>query len=122
MIATTIEQSKRLIKLGIDATTADMVYSSLHTDYPWVWVGKPLLEIGDIPAWSLSALLDQLPKSIITDEGDEYELTMNKEDDLTYAFGYCSTWNNSNIVEFISQEAVEAAYELLCWLLENTYI
>ena len=64
-IATTVEQSKKLIELGIDVNTADMMWTYDFT------IGringlnvistqlKP--EENDIPAWSLSALLDILP-------------------------------------------------------------
>lgn len=59
MIATSIEQSKKLVELGVDPKTADMNY----------WCGSDLRIGGhraqdeelDIPAWSLSALLNVLP-------------------------------------------------------------
>ena len=54
-ICTTIEQSKKLIELGIDRKTSDMYY----------WCGEDLriggykaqCEESDIPCWSLAALL-----------------------------------------------------------------
>ena len=77
-IATTIEQSKKLIKLGINVNTADMTYNAIVVsgeDKMLIngWKLKVGLdsEIKDndfsyrngytIPAWSLSALLDILP-------------------------------------------------------------
>lgn len=67
MVATTIEQSNKLIKLGVNPSTADM----------W-WVGENLVaKIADfekpddyeaeniIPAWSLSALMDMVPEGTL---------------------------------------------------------
>lgn len=77
-IATTVEQSKILLKLVVNPKTADM--------YHW-WEGNPYffpytlklqdnvtpfkLRKGDVPAWSLSRLLEMMPKSI-----DEMEDTI----------------------------------------------
>lgn len=49
-ICTTIEQSKRLLKLGLKPETADMY---IFDDE--VYIGKP--NVDDIPAWSLHRLL-----------------------------------------------------------------
>ena len=65
-ICTDIEQSKKLIELGLDVSTADMLWT-----YDFTVNGinglnvisnylKP--EEKDVPAWSLAALLDVLPK------------------------------------------------------------
>lgn len=65
-IYTSIEQSQKLIELGIDVNTADMYYP--YSDrvgigkyaLPVEWkIGLPLLS-QEIPAWSLSALLKYL--------------------------------------------------------------
>ena len=64
-IYTSIDQSQKFIELGIDINTADMRYSPLNPDIPWVWVGKPLIEKDAIPAWSLSALMDVLDRGIL---------------------------------------------------------
>lgn len=110
---TTIEQSKRLLELGFNEATAD---------FSRYLVASNPNKKNKIPAWSLSALLDEIPQSVITDNNDEYTLQMGKEDDLTYVFGYYCEYTATNVVEFVSQEAIEAAYELICWLLENKYI
>lgn len=64
MIATTIEQSKRLLAAGISPETADMIWAQ-HSDFskPFLTV-KPHTTIRrmigghSLPAWSLSALWD----------------------------------------------------------------
>lgn len=63
-IATTIEQSKRLISAGLDPESADMMWEQ-HYDHeePYLTV-KPHTTLGRtltchaIPAWSLSKLID----------------------------------------------------------------
>lgn len=57
---TDIEQSKKLVEI-LPIESADMFYTSLNSDYPWVWIDKHLMEVGDIPCWSLAALLQLFP-------------------------------------------------------------
>ena len=62
-VATTVEQSKQLLKLGLDADTADMFYpqvdEGIYSDcaYPKECDAFRKQE-SDIPAWSLSALME----------------------------------------------------------------
>jgi hypothetical protein len=78
-ICTTIEQSKKLIKLGVDVNIADMTYVSMKdydentyhltvgkTDVNWAKDELGNLNWNDvyekyIPAWSLTALMNLLP-------------------------------------------------------------
>lgn len=64
MIATTIGQSKKLLKYGLNPDTADMVYTSISDI---TGLNQYILEVrnvienfkdDEIPAWSLSALID----------------------------------------------------------------
>ena len=71
-ICTSIEQSKKLIELGIDVNTADMYYDCNSYSIQ----GKPEVVVGtvwskDIPAWSLAALLEVMkePELIRNSEG-----------------------------------------------------
>ena len=64
-ICTTVEQSKKLIELGLDVETADMYWDFQPDGYVLI-----ASELGyyhnesEIPAWSLVALLELLPKEI----------------------------------------------------------
>jgi len=95
-ICTSIEQSKKLIELGLDRKTSDMYY----------WCGSDLRiggykaqdEEGDIPAWSLSALLDILDDIMVDDEGNEYSLTIYKEEGLYY-INYHDRWGAVDDIE-----------------------
>lgn len=60
-IATTIEQSKRLLAAGIDQKSADMSWHKYKTSKWDLWVGWSDRELPDfqiVPAWSLSRLID----------------------------------------------------------------
>ena len=60
-ICTSLEQSQKLLELGIDINTADMFYTIIDQGlYLEVKQGiEPSKD--DIPCWSLAALLDILP-------------------------------------------------------------
>lgn len=71
MAATTLEQSRKLIELGIDPETADMHYSfmviggsafqDMIDNLATLLPGKKNTKYHYEPAWSLSALLSQMP-------------------------------------------------------------
>lgn len=108
-ICTTIEQSKKLIELGIDINTADMRYSPLNLDIPWVWVSKPLIEKDAIPAWSLSALLELMPKILLA--------TPNPVCDKYHCYGF-----HQEFTETFGDTVIDAAFKMVVWLKENKYI
>lgn len=66
MIATSIEQSKELVRLGLYPKTADMVWVRYAAGgYRLEVLHRELFERimeTDIPAWSLSALLEVMPR------------------------------------------------------------
>lgn len=124
-MCTSIEQSKKLLELGLSPKTADMFYMAGKGE-PLV-IGDKLLAIGsddydaiggpDVVAWSLSSLLELMPKRIwcgITD----------------YAFGIGTTedeWHAQYteryaIVYKRAGNLLEASYDMMVWLLENNYI
>lgn len=117
---TTIEQSKKLVELGLDTNTADMWWQegrvgpepvignyALHIqcmkDCDYRKIHKTLIS----PAWSLGALLELMPES--------YQLTSNK--DNKYQFMLI---NNPKPDWF--DTPFESVYNMVCWLLENGYI
>lgn len=65
-VCTSREQSDRLLALGLNKDTADMVWT--HAYYgTWVVTAfeNPLYEEGDsVPAWSLERLIEMLPNVI----------------------------------------------------------
>lgn len=136
-ICTSIEQSKKLIELGIDVNTADMCRTNhLFNDFTSSWriestppqKYKNLLDRFGVkgyliePAWSLSALLGLMPKLY------EFE---NDPDDGGCQPNLCKGWDNNKwhivyrssiyITEWYDNP-LDAAYELVCWLKENKKI
>ena len=77
-IATTQDQSRRLLRCGVSADTADMMFTP-HNTLSTEPYKEALKDIGYIPAWSLSALL-----SIMPDLEHCFSLWKFEEDD-TYA-------------------------------------
>ncbi len=120
-IATTISQSRKLIELGLDQNTANMYYPYLgagqYGDIPRV--GFPIEHSGgrDIPAWSLSALLEVMPNNdyweicLWQDQGQRWQCVF---DDVEFS--------NGETKAFVADAPITAAYEMVCWLLEQGLI
>ena len=112
---TNIPQSKKLAEfLPIDS--ADMFYTSLNRDYPWIWIDKHLMEVDDIPCWSLTALLNIMPDRI----DDSHFLTLDKE-----GKEYCCCYEDINGNSFkheFADNAIGACYEMILELKENNLL
>jgi len=116
-ICTDINQCKKFIELGIDINTADLtvldlpiqngdrfkfIQNKLPGDiFPSITDGKS----EKIPAWSLSRLMEFIPKCIVSTPNP---LSTN----------YCCR-NVEFDMEFYADNAVDAAYEMVVWLKEN---
>lgn len=67
---TTIEQSKHLLELGLNPESADMFYfldptpagNIYHLTVINEYNRKPEYDKGDIPCWSIGALINSMPK------------------------------------------------------------
>ena len=137
-ICTSLEQSKKLIELGIDINTADMfwTYDFTVNDINGLNIisdnFKP--EENDIPVWSLTALMNLLPsefteigkysettykidirKYALTDDVDLYQIAYGSikfDVDGQYSFkDMINTGEKENLID--------TAFEMVCWLLEN---
>ena len=114
MIATTIEQSRHLIELGLDPKTADMCFEMYKGNWT-LNVGKKSAQVNRglaIPAWSLSALLDVIPSKL------EPELHKNPIDETWFM----DIWVEYNHMTGDYKHPVEAAYAIVIWLLEQGLI
>ena len=80
-IATTPEQSKRLLACGLNYKTADMTLSFCNDSF-YELMATPFhygcFTEKDAPAWSLSALLALLPTSLTSAMGNKYMLELSK--------------------------------------------
>lgn len=127
-ICTSIEQSERLIELGIDVNTADMCYRIVAYNLKDTHVYQPYCFVrtlkSDISAWSLSALLNLMPFHYIENNSrfGFYQVKgLNKQGE-TYRFGYKT--NNDFFLFETSwyNDVIDAAFEMVCWLKENKKI
>ncbi len=117
-MCTTIEQSQKLLELGIDVNTSDMYWSLVNKNNPPI-VGKYCAEYGgmQLPAWSLSALLELMPKRITYCDcaWSAILIPINNEQWCCKLFSIELDVN----VGFIEYTAVDAAFKMVCWLKEN---
>ena len=128
---TNIEQSRKLAEI-LPIESADCCYFEVREngeviptpgfmDIKGLQKEKRLLkEVSLIPCWSLSALLNVMPKDIKY----FHTLTMdfvNTHSKIGWRIGYCNEhWSFKK--EFINTNPVFAAYECICWLFENKLI
>ena len=125
-ICTTIEQSKKLMELGLDIKTADMNWHSFDNIKPFVRAFPYVHENGAIegilPAWSLSALLELMPNELelLSDECN-FVPVLSRFCEDTDKF-ICCYDNGAMEHWYIEKEPLDAVYKMVCWLLENGYI
>lgn len=126
---TTVEQSKKLVKLGLNPDTADMHYfdrlihnvddKRISLDSYSIALEHTYDANDILPCWSLGALMDLMPKiKEHSDDGGCYPVL-------------CKGWNN-NLWHCVYRSSIHitkwhynslnAAFEMICWLLKNGYI
>lgn len=137
---TSIEQSKKLLELGIKPETADMEYKcvgfTMHTNRPTDDFRYKLMlkecDIPheakyDVPCWSAAALIDLMPFAIQKD-GEEYELHIGKDETWYYRISYfriseygmyipeMTEWGNSD------ENFIDVCFQMIMTLVDNGYI
>lgn len=139
-ICTSIEQSKKLIELGIDVNTADMHYSTWTILNEGEYIlspnqGETIEELQEdygnqiIPAWSLSALLGLMPKSICIKQSEHsgyfyfLEWQFANDNSLRYVGN-----DRKCLIDIYSdhddnwKDSIDTAFEMVVWLKENEKI
>jgi hypothetical protein len=125
-IATTPEQSKKLLGLGLNPETSDMFWLQEPGDpkvhYLMVRDSDDDLEPDwKIPAWSLSKLLEILPDYLIKD-GCGYWFELDKTESSTIRYWSKPAGIYTVFLEENDQDYVACAFKVLCFLLENELI
>lgn len=125
-ICTSLEQSKKLIKLGIDVRTADMDYipfANNPKEYDCiinVWNNEH--EEYWIPAWSLSALLELIPP-YLEEFNDGIDFGFSKSMNGRWYSAHYIQLDNSGLATFnktiTGDTSIDAAFEMIVWLKEN---
>lgn len=109
-LCTSIEQSQKLIDLGIDINTADMLwtYDFVVDDINGLNVisehFKP--EENDVPAWSLDALLNIIERTALFKTPQGWMCQTYVKEKVINLDNYCDN-------------SIDAAFEMVCWLKEN---
>lgn len=121
---TTIEQSNRLLELGLDPKTSDCNwqhapgYENYDGKITGFWDDPEWGQSGDskdLPCWSLGALLELIP-----DIPDCTILFAKSECE----YGMCITPLDSGLAlnEIEANNPFEVVYNMIVWLIENGYI
>lgn len=115
-ICTSLEQSQKLIELGIDVNTADMIY--LYNDIMDRYIEPAIIRefkfiSNTLPAWSLTALLELIPTSI-----DEYTKDFSQLEITKCSVSYVYATDNLRR-GFLKDNLLDAAFEMVVWLKEN---
>lgn len=130
-ICTDIEQSQKLIELGIDVNTADIFYTTFYgkvsKELP---LPKEVYDIlkypypGDkcVPAWSLSALLKLIPP-YLGEFKDGIDFGFSKAMNRKWYSAHYIKINDNGLASFVKtvtgDTAIDAAFEMICWLKKN---
>lgn len=125
-IATSREQSARLLSAGVKPETADMMFTP-HNTLSTEPYKEALKDRGYIPAWSLSALCGLLPQEIKVDESPYDEV--QKYGLLIYPFmggwqvdyQYCEDDECHCLKCVYGADLIEACVKAIEWLSANGY-
>ena len=121
MIVTSIEQSKKLIELGLDRKMSDMCYpkEAFSTCYDEPRCCRSLVGLA-LSAWSLDALLKLMPKAI-GEGATVYTFSLLPTWDKTwYAVYETADYNVAHSVE--EKEPLNAVYKMLLYVIKNGYL
>ena len=114
---------KQLQELGLDTSNASACYDVCDEDGEKQLMWKSQLEESDmyddsfsiVPAYTLQDVLELLPSSV---NWNRLLITFNGCECI---FQY-AIYEGDPIVAFHNEEMIDAAYEMLCWCIENGYV
>ena len=117
---TDLEQSKRLAEI-LPLESADLSYKNFVPEFFEEGYCLSLTkkeEDNDIPCWSLAALIDMLESEIDGEEGETYQLNIEK-DGTWWNIWYEERYDEANPIEITSTEKlIDACYEMILKLNE----
>ena len=124
-----VQQMQHLQELGLELDYDTLCRYVKFEDTDWLLKPSSDLNIIGIscryiPAYTLQDVLYSLPASIGDDEGDVYWLQIEKmdmkNDDWRVSYLFFSQHKYFHC--FQSQHLIDAAYEMLCWAIENKFV
>jgi len=126
---TTIEQSKKLLELGMNPETADMnyYYQSDVRKYITVPMADKPFDEDDLPCWSLSALLEVMPPYLFEWERgidlNIYRSLNGKGWHVSYMPNNINDMQTDKFRQITHGDTpIEAAFNMVVWLLEHNLI
>jgi hypothetical protein len=123
-IATSIEQSKKLLELGLSSESADMCWAfpcaiaEKVEDIPPQLYVEQYCSADIAPAWSLSRLESKIPCGITNEDGDTY--LFNKWNRLDGSWKAAYHLDDNEYISFTGN-SFEVIYDMIVWLLENDF-
>ena len=126
-----VEQMKYLWELGLNTSDASMCYCCFYGNIEEEWEleiyedvinqkrDSTFLDI--VPTYTFQEIIELLPKEIKT-VTDTYYLTISTYDCDVWSIYYSMSDEFDYYKEFKSDSLIDAAYEMLCWCIENGYI
>lgn len=128
---TTVEQSKKLVELGLNPDTADMIivkddtYCNALSAFNGATLCQNYSETKNktnyIPCWSLGALLELIPTSIEEVKGHKVDLILGHPKNK-WCLAYFDWTGLQQGHDTTGDSPFEAVYNMVVWLLENSYI
>lgn len=131
-----IEQMQHLKELGVDTSKAMMCYRRKTRDFRgeekvgrWsLVINQPIIVSNfetyeEVPTFTLQDIIDLLPKEVKDDEGFKFVLKIEYGPirRVWYiGYYYYDVAFNGNLCS--GENLIDAAYEMLCWVLTNKYI
>lgn len=126
-----VEQMKYLRELGLNTSDASMCYCCFYGNIEEEWEleiyedvinqkrDSTFLDI--VPTYTFQEIIELLPKEIKT-VTDTYYLTISTYDCDVWSIYYSMSDEFDYYKEFKLDSLIDAAYEMLCWCIENGYI
>ena len=120
-----VEQMKHLQELGINTDNASAVWINPDKHVDWdidLLYERPMPHTNEydefIPAYTLQDVLELLP-GIIEHEREKYILMIDVFNKAIHYFRYTQVLT---FIKFKEIPMIDAAYEMLCWCIENGYV
>ena len=117
-----LEQMHQLKELGVDVTPKAecIMYSSVGGDDYKLMYGQSVCE-DDMKAFNLQDVIELLPKIIHVDHIECYLVILQAVDGFFVQYSEKDCLED-DIIWFYNDNILDAAYEMLIWVIENNYL
>ena len=118
---TSIEQSKRLVELGVPADKASMVYRKryIKNDYVLDMESREMEVIA--PAFTVADLLGVMPPDIPAVVGQNHDYALTLSNNFCWNLRYVNSHTHQCIGEQLEFDLVDLLCNRIEWILSNGY-